>query len=100
VDLSQPIYADTVESQIVPGVGNNDQWEVDYELAADGSDADIIARIDHMAADILALKEGVNTIGAMMNGVADAVGQVMAQVQKGGIASLLGGLMGGKKNDE
>jgi len=40
-----------------------------------------------------------NTIGGMMNQVADTFAQIMEQVQKGGIGSLLGGMMGGKKND-
>jgi|SRR5882672_648689 len=45
-----------------------------------------------------ALKVGINTIGEMMNGVAGAFDQIMAEVQKGGVAGLLGTLMGGKKN--
>jgi hypothetical protein len=45
------------------------------------------------------IRTGVNTIGEMMNGVADAFGQMMEQVNKGGIGALLGGMMGGKKND-
>jgi len=48
--------------------------------------------------DIAALKVGINTIGEMMNGVAGAFDQIMAEVQKGGVAGLLGTLMGGKKN--
>src|SRR5882757_259000 len=56
---------------------------------------------DDMAkqADTLeALKAGVNTIGEMMNGVAQAFDQIMSEVQKGGVAGLLGTIMGGKKN--
>lgn len=45
------------------------------------------------------IRTGVNTIGAMMNEVADAFGQVMEQVSKGGIGALLGGMMGKKNND-
>jgi hypothetical protein len=46
-----------------------------------------------------ALANGVNTIGQMMNEVANAFGQIMEQIQKGGIGGLLGSVMGGKKND-
>lgn len=44
-----------------------------------------------------ALKEGTNTIGTMMNGVSEAFGQIMTQIQKGGIGALLGGMMGKKE---
>jgi hypothetical protein len=37
-----------------------------------------------------ALKDGVNTIGEMANSMVQAVGGVVAQVQQGGLASLLG----------
>lgn len=46
------------------------------------------------------LVEGVNNIGGMMNEVADAFGQVMDQVSKGGIGALLGGMMGKKNNGD
>lgn len=47
--------------------------------------------------DINALKNGVNTIGAMMNSVSDAFGQISSQIQQGGIGSLLG-MIGAKKD--
>lgn len=46
------------------------------------------------------LVEGVNNIGGMMNEVADAFGQIMDQVSKGGIGALLGGMMGKKNNGD
>lgn len=46
------------------------------------------------------LREGVNSIGGMMNDVADAFGQIMEQVSKGGIGALLGGMMGKKNNGD
>jgi hypothetical protein len=82
--------------------------------------AELLARLDNLSANVDAiganqvaismaateqrkkldaLTEGVNTIGTMMNQVADAFGQIMAQVQKGGLGAILGGVMGGKKND-
>lgn len=45
-----------------------------------------------------ALISGVNTIGGMMNQVAEAFDNIMQTVNKGGIGALLGGFMGGKKN--
>lgn len=45
------------------------------------------------------LKTGVNTIGEMMNGVAQVFDDLMKKVQQGGIGSLLGGFMGGKRED-
>ncbi len=112
VDLSAPIYADTPESQIVPAMGATNY--PDGELLFDDDDfepvtpfqAEVLRRLDSLRGAIAEqantqteLKNGVNTIGTMMNGVADAFGQIMTQVQKGGIASLLGSMMGGKKND-
>ena len=44
------------------------------------------------------LREGVNTIGLMMNQVTDAFGQIMTQMQSGGLPALLGKMMGGNKN--
>lgn len=60
--------------------------------------SDINLRLSRMEEKQAALADGVNTIGAMMNQVADAFGQIMEQVNKGGIGALLGGMMGGKKN--
>lgn len=53
---------------------------------------------NNIANDTAALKDGVNTIGEMMNGVAQAFDQIMTEIQKGGVAGLLGTLMGGKKS--
>lgn len=60
--------------------------------------SDINVRLDRIEKTIEGLREGVNTIGGMMNGVAEAFDQIMQQVQKGGIGALLGGFMGGNKN--
>jgi hypothetical protein len=59
---------------------------------------EILSRLDGIEQSLEALKTGVNTIGEMMNGVAGAFEQIVAEVQKGGMAGLLGSLMGGKKN--
>lgn len=59
----------------------------------------VLARLDRIEATQDGLREGVNTIGAMMNQVAEAFDQIMQKVNQGGIAGLLGGIMGGKKND-
>jgi hypothetical protein len=55
-------------------------------------------RLDRIEQQNAAIVEGVNTIGSMMNEFVDGFGKVMVQVQQQGIGSLLGGLMGGKKN--
>lgn len=60
--------------------------------------SDMNLRLERIEKTVNGLRDGVNTIGQMMNGVADAFGQVMEQVQKGGIGALLGGMMGGNKN--
>lgn len=96
------------ESLVVPqagtGVGYDDnEWQSetgsDFELYQE-----IIARLNVLqeaqlvqAKTLEALTNGVNTIGEMMNSVAGAFDQIMEQVQKGGLASLLGGMMGSKK---
>jgi hypothetical protein len=48
------------------------------------------ARMMTMETTLSALKDGVNTIGEMANSMVQAVGGVVAQVQQGGLASLLG----------
>lgn len=58
----------------------------------------VLSRLSAIEATQEGLRAGVNTIGAMMNDVANAFGQIMEQVNKGGIGALLGGMMGGKKN--
>lgn len=60
--------------------------------------SDINLRLDRIEKTVEGLRDGVNTIGSMMNGVAEAFDQIMGQVQKGGIGALLGGFMGGNKN--
>lgn len=47
---------------------------------------------------IAGLRDGVNVIGEMMNSVAEMFDQMVTKVNQGGIAGLLGGLMGGNKN--
>lgn len=58
----------------------------------------ILAAQEVQAAVTEGIRVGVNTIGTMMNEVAEAFGKIMEEIQKGGIAGLLGGMMGGKKN--
>jgi hypothetical protein len=79
--------------------------ETTYAAPADATNVLILARLDSISTRLTAiestqdaLKEGTNTIGAMMNGVSEAFANIMEQIQKGGIGSLLGGMMG-KKND-
>lgn len=62
-------------------------------------------RLDAIEADTIAIKmaqnaqrDGINTIGEMMNSVASAFDQIMLKVNQGGIGALLGGMMGGKNN--
>lgn len=76
----------------------------DYEEFSkeDGFEELVLRRlddIDEKLEALAALKEGVNTIGTMMNAVAETFDGLMQQVQKGGIGALLGGFMGGKKED-
>jgi len=82
-------------SDLVPMPDNPDD-----EIPSD-TDARLAAIEQTLAAHtqtLDALRVGVNTIGEMMNGVADAFGQIMAQVQQGGLGAILGNVMGGKKN--
>lgn len=58
---------------------------------------DIEGRLIRIEAKLERLTEGVNTIGGMMNGVAKAFDDIMTKINEGGIAGLLGGMMGGKK---
>lgn len=62
-------------------------------------------RLDAIEAATIAIKmaqnaqrDGINTIGEMMNSVASAFDQIMQKVNQGGIGALLGGMMGGKNN--
>lgn len=60
-------------------------------------EAEVLNRLTAIEETQEALKEGTNTIGTMMNGVSEAFGQIMTQIQKGGIGALLGGMMGKKE---
>lgn len=71
-----------------PGAGDTAQLLSDMNL-----------RLERIENTQNALKEGVNLIGGMMNQVAEAFDQIMQKVQTGGIGALLGGMMGGQKND-
>lgn len=101
VDLTQPIYAESPESQVQPTSGT------DYEeTEIQAQDYDLFAvlhrletKVDEQATKLAALTEGVNTIGEMMNSVAEVFDQMMKKIQSGGIAGVLGGLMGGKNGD-
>lgn len=59
----------------------------------------ILDRLDRIEKTQEGLRDGVNTIGEMMNSVAQAFDQIMTKVNNGGIAGLLGGLMGRGGND-
>lgn len=59
---------------------------------------EILVRLQAQDEKLEALTKGVNSIGQMMNGVAKAFDDIMTKVNEGGIAGLLGGMMGGKKN--
>lgn len=59
----------------------------------------IVKRVDSIEKTQEALRDGVNTIGEMMNSVAQAFDQIMAKVNSGGIAGLLGNFMGRTGND-
>lgn len=79
--------------------------ERDVEVQEDAPD--ILTRLNAIEAAQMAqgkvlegIRDGVNTIGGMMNDVADAFGQIMDQVSKGGIGALLGGMMGKKNNGD
>lgn len=60
--------------------------------------AEVIRRLDEQDKVINGLKDGVNTIGGMMNSVAEAFDQIMQKVNQGGIGALLGGFLGGKND--
>lgn len=60
--------------------------------------SDMNERLHRMEQTLEGLKGGVNTIGTMMNNVAEAFDQVVQKVNQGGIGALLGGFMGGNKN--
>lgn len=55
-------------------------------------------RLTAMDAKLDQLIGGVNIIGEMINQVYAGFGEMMQQVQTGGLSSLLGGMMGGRKN--
>ncbi len=56
------------------------------------------ARLNSFETTLNALKDGVNTIGQMANDMVQSVSAVVAQVQQGGLGSLLSGAMKGKKD--
>ena len=60
--------------------------------------AEVLRRLEAIESTQDNLKDGVNTIGGMMNSVAEAFDNIMQKVNEGGIGALLGGMMGGKKN--
>lgn len=87
-DMSELGFDDTLDSNDT----DNLQPEVSFE-------AEVLARLEAQTATLEGVRQGVNTIGEMMNGIADAFGQIMVKVEKGGIGALLGGFMGGKKDE-
>lgn len=60
--------------------------------------SDINLRLERIEHTVNGLKDGVNTIGEMMNQVADMFSDMVNKVNSGGIGALLGNLMGGNKN--
>ena len=112
VDLTQPIYPVAPEAQVQPSVGiDYDQLESPYALSEEdetemqAQDYDLFTvlhrienKLDALTGTTDGVRTGVNTIGEMMNSIADAVGQVMQKVNQGGIGALLGGMMGGKND--
>lgn len=104
VDLSQPIYPspESTEPRESLNVDEDDELlDDDYEYSACMKLSEfeqIKLRLENIEGDIAGLKEGVNTIGVMMNSVAEAFDTIMQKVNEGGIGALLGGFMGGKKN--
>lgn len=101
VDLTQAIYPASPEAQIQPSVGDGVDPEETEMQAQDYDLFTVLHRIENKVDTLTGttdgVRTGVNTIGEMMNGIADAVGQVMQKVQTEGLAGLVGGLMGGKK---
>lgn len=95
VDLSRAIYPSPESTEPVTGPDYDD--EDDY-TTDEPSLVEVLTRLEIIEADIAGLKDGVNTIGVMMNQVAEAFDQVMQKVNEGGLGALLGGIMGGKKN--
>jgi hypothetical protein len=108
VDLSQPIYPspESTEPRESLNVDEDDELlddddDDDYDDSVGGELSEfeqIKLRLENIEGDIAGLKEGVNTIGVMMNSVAEAFDTIMQKVNEGGIGALLGGFMGGKKN--
>jgi hypothetical protein len=101
-ELAQPLagagveYEEDVQEDSYPDLN-----DVMLYLSTFSDRVDDLARVvKRVEGTQAALKDGVNTIGVMMNNVAEAFGQIMTEVQKGGIAGLLGSMMGGKKNDD
>lgn len=97
-------------SEDVDGTFQDPQEAADEAVTADQnvySGDQIVSRLNAIEAAQMVqgellnkLVEGVNNIGGMMNEVADAFGQIMEQVSKGGIGALLGGMMGKKNNGD
>lgn len=72
------------------------EFEVDEDDLYYRDYAHVIERLECIEQSIEGLKTGVNTIGQMMNSVAEAFDGIMQKVNQGGIGALLGNLMGGK----
>jgi hypothetical protein len=96
VDLSHPIYPSPESTPVVRGFDYEDDDMEPGPLLTEFEELKL--RLDNIEGDIAGLKEGVNTIGVMMNSVAEAFDTIMQKVNEGGIGALLGGFMGGKKN--
>lgn len=73
--------------------------EQDQNVVENGGDSrTILERLDSIEATLDGVRNGVNTIGGMMNAVAEQFDQMMQKVNSGGLGAILGGLMGGNKN--
>lgn len=60
--------------------------------------ADVYDRLEALEHTVDGMREGINTIGQMMNAVGDMFSDMVNKVNQGGIGALVGNLIG-KKND-
>lgn len=82
------------ETDVIP----DSEVEEAADTVAEPTPAELNARLLRMEATLDSLREGVNTIGEMMNQVATVFDDLADKVKSGGIGALIGGFMGGNKN--
>lgn len=95
--MSEPTLTDDLLGDPMGLTTEPDETTV-FEPPADTDGRTLYDRLSAIEKRLDSLSQGVNTIGGMMNNVAESFDQIMQQVQKGGIGALLGGMMGGKKD--